>query len=438
MAIKTARAQINGQWYTLTYNPATLRWEAQLQITSSSIRQPGGYYNVTVEATNETGKTVTANGGTMPALRLVVQERVKPEIKIVSPSGKYVTDNRANIVLDVTDDDSGANMATFSLTVDGVQVTAGYTAITGGYRVTYAPPNPLAEGPHSITAQVTDFDGNTGYGAAEFTVDTIPPVLKAEAHHLIVDEAEIVIAGSASDASVPVRVKVKNGGFAADLGTTFSVTVPLNVGDNHIIFTATDAAGLETVSDVYAIRLVTDRTQNDVDRLLRLREAGWERMSAADRAWYTDTVCRGAYNAEDMNRVNRAMAYLSERYRGKGYSTGFVPQIIHHKVPIFSDKPDEEGYYVIIGWNEWDDGEWIEDDILNQFDPQETQKFLANVDAFNKMMPTGAAPPTPPDMDGFTYTEANNIETILVIADTFTQEMDVSAWYAGELMAGMA
>ena len=86
MAIQQVRAQINGQWYTLTLQ-ANGKYEASITAPgATSFNQPGGYYDVTVEATNTAGTTGTANAGTLDGLKLYVKETVAPVITILSPS----------------------------------------------------------------------------------------------------------------------------------------------------------------------------------------------------------------------------------------------------------------------------------------------------------------------------------------------------------------
>ena len=60
MAIKTVQAIINGVPTTLTLNSSTGKYEATITApTKSSYNQSGGYYNVTVKATDGTAKTGT-------------------------------------------------------------------------------------------------------------------------------------------------------------------------------------------------------------------------------------------------------------------------------------------------------------------------------------------------------------------------------------------
>ena len=73
---------INGQTYTLTYNSSSGAYEATLNAPQgSSYNLAGGYYPVSVSATDDAGNTATAdsNHSTLgSSLRLVVKEKVVP------------------------------------------------------------------------------------------------------------------------------------------------------------------------------------------------------------------------------------------------------------------------------------------------------------------------------------------------------------------------
>ena len=62
MAITQVRAQFNGQWYTLTYNEDARAYQTAITPDTFSGGQPDGYYDVTVEATNDSGVVVTTDG----------------------------------------------------------------------------------------------------------------------------------------------------------------------------------------------------------------------------------------------------------------------------------------------------------------------------------------------------------------------------------------
>lgn len=258
MAISQVRAQINGQWYTLTLQ-ANGRYEASITAPgATSFNQPGGYYNVTVEATNTAGTTGTADASTIDGLKLYVKEKVAPIITILSPSpGAYVSNNRQPVVFTITDEAGGSGVKLDSVVVklDGVTVSAGevtHSSISNGYSFTYTPAQAMGDGSRTVTVDATDNDGNAAaQKSTTFTVDTIPPTLNitSPSEGMITSTPTLTVSGQTNDAtSSPVTVKISLNG--ADQGTvtvggdgSFSKAVTLSEGANSIVVTATDAAG---------------------------------------------------------------------------------------------------------------------------------------------------------------------------------------------------
>lgn len=264
MSIKSARVQINGSWTALTYNSSTGKWEATITAPNvTSFNQSGGYYPVTLEATNDAGTTAaidTSDAALGETLRLVVKETVAPVITIASPTaGAALTSNKPSIVVRVTDETngSGVNTDTFKLTLDDNTYTRDssgmtMTSITNGYQFTFVPRTALADGSHTIKADCSDNDGNAAtQKTAKVTVDTTPPVLNVSTpeNGLITATAACIVRGTTNDAtSSPVTVTVKlntNSAVTAtvDSGGNFEKTITLAEGDNTIVITATDAAG---------------------------------------------------------------------------------------------------------------------------------------------------------------------------------------------------
>lgn len=258
MAIKQVRAQVNGQWYVLTLQ-ANGKYEASITAPgATSFNQPGGYYNVTVEATNTAGTAGTADAGTLDGLKLYVKETVPPVITILSPSGgAYVTNNKQPVVFTITDEAGGSGVKLDSVVVklDGAPVSAGevtHSAISNGYSFTYTPAQALGDGDHTVTVDATDNDGNAAtQKSTTFKVDTIPPVLNitSPTEGMITSTQSLTVSGTTNDAtSSPVTVKISLNG--ADQGAVtvggdgaFSKAVTLKEGANVIVVTATDAAG---------------------------------------------------------------------------------------------------------------------------------------------------------------------------------------------------
>ncbi|MBU5627700.1 hypothetical protein KQI82_12350 [Oscillibacter sp. MSJ-2] len=259
MAISQVRARINSTWHTLTYNSATGKYEATITAPgATSYHQSGGYYNVTVEATNDAGTTATADGSTLDGLKLVVKEKVAPVITILSPtSGAYVTNSKQPVVFNVVDESGGSGVDLSSLVVklDGAAVASSAiasTAIANGYSVTYTPVSALSDGPHTVQITCSDHDGNAAAAkSTTYTVDTVPPVLNVTAptDGLITNATALTVRGTTNDAtSSPVSVAIKLNGTdqgAVTVGSdgAFTKAVVLSEGSNTIVVTATDAAG---------------------------------------------------------------------------------------------------------------------------------------------------------------------------------------------------
>ena len=259
MAISQVRAQVNGTWHTLTYDSASGTYKATITAPgATSFHQTGGYYNVTVEATNTAGTVGTADASGVSGLRLVVKERVAPVITILSPSGgAYVSNSQQPVVFTVTDEagGSGVNLSSLVVTLDGTAVASSSissTAITNGYSVTYTPASALSDGSHTVTVNVSDNDGNAAtQKPTTFTVDTVPPTLNitSPVDGYLTANASLTISGTTNDiTSSPVVVKVSLNGAdqgAVSVGSNgaFTKAVTLANGSNTIVVTATDSAG---------------------------------------------------------------------------------------------------------------------------------------------------------------------------------------------------
>ncbi|WP_458412789.1 Ig-like domain-containing protein [Schinkia sp. CFF1] len=260
MAIQSVRATINGQTYALTYNGTTGKYEATLTApTITSFNKEGGYYGVTVEATDQAGN-VTTKDSTDTSYRLVVKEKVPPVISNLSPAASArVTTASPKITGTITDEvnGSGVDTSSFVLKVDGVAVNNAnvtFTPVTNGYNFSYQTSS-LAQGSHTFTVDCKDNDGNAAtQKSISFTVDTIAPSLNVTAptEGYITNQTSLPVSGTTSDAtSSPVTVSIKLNG--ADQGAVnvssgaFSKAITLSKeGSNSIEIKVTDSAGLST------------------------------------------------------------------------------------------------------------------------------------------------------------------------------------------------
>ena len=224
MAVKTIQTTLNGQTYNLTLNSSTGKYEATITAPStSSYKQSGHYYPMTITATDDAGNTTTVNTSTATigeSLKLVVKETTPPTVTVTSPTANQtLTNNKPTIAFTVTDSDSGVKSDTISVTIDGTKYTSGITktAITNGYSCTYVPGTALSDGSHTVSVSAADNDGNTKTtSSVTFKIDS------------------------------PVTLTINGESVTVTSSGTFSHVVTLTNGNNTITVVATDAAGKST------------------------------------------------------------------------------------------------------------------------------------------------------------------------------------------------
>ena len=127
--VKTVQAIINGQTYNLNFDDLSGKWQTTITAPSkSSYTQDEHYYPVQIKATDDAGN-VTEKDDTDSvlgeSLRLKVVEKNPPQISVTYPTnGAYINTATPQIQWTVTDDDSGVNPDTISLTIDsGTTIT---------------------------------------------------------------------------------------------------------------------------------------------------------------------------------------------------------------------------------------------------------------------------------------------------------------------------
>lgn len=152
------------------------------------------------------------------------------------------------------------------------------------------------------------------------------------------------------------------------------------------------------------LNLITDRTQADVDAVRTLAAKGWAKMSDTEKAAWTAGL-KGAYNAADLNRVGAAVAYVADRLADAGYHAPVAPK-----------------------------QDWQMQDIPT---PAQMQRYLADIGTIRAaltVMPS--TPDAPASMDKLTYTDANDIEQILLDVDALLTNASLAWYQSGEVYAG--
>lgn len=142
--------------------------------------------------------------------------------------------------------------------------------------------------------------------------------------------------------------------------------------------------------------LITDRTEQDVDRVNVLAAKAWQDMTEEERAEWLSPM-KGAYNYTDLNRVEEAVAYVAGRL-------------------------DEFGYlpYRPVTRN------WYAEDVPTEGN---LARYFSNVAMLRQAVAVWATTPVAPgSIDGFGANEANALEQILIDVDLILTRIS-QAWF---------
>lgn len=259
MAIASVKATINGMEYVLHYNSATGAYEASITApTTTSWGLTDHVYPISITAADQAGNKTTVDAADTEfgnALKLRVKETVKPQVVFLEPtSGAGLTNNSPVIKVRMTDSGSGIDLSSFWMKIDtGAAIGSEdcqVKSIANGYELSYTSASGLSDGSHTVTAQVSDNDGNTSEAVSiSFKVDTVPPTLVVTApdEGTYTNQAACEVAGTTNDVtSSPVVLTVNGETVSVDADGSFRTTVTLTEGENTITIVATDAVGKST------------------------------------------------------------------------------------------------------------------------------------------------------------------------------------------------
>lgn len=150
------------------------------------------------------------------------------------------------------------------------------------------------------------------------------------------------------------------------------------------------------------VTLITNRTQNHVDRLKKLLAKGWENLSNSEKTEYRGIAAYGAYNYTDLNRVESAVAELA----------GMLGLSLTTKT------------------------NWTVADIPTK---GEMERYLSNVITVYNACPNpiDQHPPLPTSMTKLSYVWANNIEeTLQIVYDTLGVTSELGVAVLGRMVLG--
>jgi RHS repeat-associated protein len=177
----------------------------------------------------------------------VYTDQVPPLLTRTSPpSGAFLNSNSPALSFGHSDNGIGVNPASLAVSrsgADNLFLPLGVHCTHAADASVCVPIDPLQEGYHSLIATIQDYAGNVSAPAtADFTVDTVPPVITVESpvDGLVTAEAVVPLAGELSEFSF---LTVNGHDVALDASHGFTDEIPLEPGANTIALVATDRAG---------------------------------------------------------------------------------------------------------------------------------------------------------------------------------------------------
>lgn len=150
--------------------------------------------------------------------------------------------------------------------------------------------------------------------------------------------------------------------------------------------------------------LITDRTEQDVDRVEVLAAKAWQDMTEEEHAEWLSPM-RGAYNYTDLNRVEEAVAYVAGRLVEFGYLRP-APEL---RVWSAEDIPTES-------------------DLFRYFGKVSTLREAITV--------WESTPNAPGSVVGFGANEANALEQILIDVDVVLTRISQAWFFSNDLYSG--
>lgn len=138
-----------------------------------------------------------------------------------------------------------------------------------------------------------------------------------------------------------------------------------------------------------SLSMVIERTSSDISALIALRTKIKNRTATPSEwtQWLNNS--KGAYNSADLNRVGDAIDYLANLLNGYGYLVSVTPKT-----------------------------DWVKSDT-----PREAQMFTYLNDLTAIKAKFYGTTPLPSTMDDLTYTDANNIEKLLLEIEEYINRM---------------
>ncbi|EOW9311926.1 Ig-like domain-containing protein, partial [Vibrio cholerae] len=200
-----------------------------------------GSYTVTATVTDPAGNTGTASDkGSVDVTAPVITVDAPDNTNDTTPTITGTTDAPAGSTVTLVVTDAGGNEQTLTATVQP----------DGSYSVEVT--TPLAEGPYTVTATVTDPAGNTGTATDDGSVDVTAPEVTVHAPDNTNDTTPTIIGTTDAPAGSTVTLVVTDADgneqtliatVQPDGSYSVDVTIPLAEGNYKVDASVTDPAG---------------------------------------------------------------------------------------------------------------------------------------------------------------------------------------------------
>ncbi|MHB8217454.1 MAG: carboxypeptidase regulatory-like domain-containing protein [Candidatus Sulfotelmatobacter sp.] len=219
--------------------PNTLTFSPSAPLMNNTI------YTVTVSGAVSFGGNIQTAAFTST---FVSPETIAPVLQLSAPlNGSYINSATPTITILLSDQLTGINAVSGTLTLDGQLVAASL----GSNSITFTPSTPLASGSHTISASVQNNAGVIGVVSGSFIVDTAPPsvatLIGITAGQVL--KGQIAVSASATDSiSGIAKINLLVDGVVQlvltppNFSATFN-TVPLPDGPHNFSVQAVNNAG---------------------------------------------------------------------------------------------------------------------------------------------------------------------------------------------------
>ncbi|MBI4355825.1 MAG: VCBS repeat-containing protein, partial [Candidatus Omnitrophica bacterium] len=213
-------------------------------------------FPVTLSTSNTLSVELRSKPGGSLTGEIVGIDAGRPTVDILTPADGAVSNTESVAVqMSLTDDIAGLNPATFHVTVNGVDHTAAFPALSPTLTSIASGMVTLSEGDNTIQVSVEDQAGNAAQDTAAVTVVTgnRPPILAPIGNRTVPLGSSLQLTVVASDPDHdPVTLSVSplplppNATFNAKTGRFAFTPAPDQIGSFQLLFTASDGAFTDT------------------------------------------------------------------------------------------------------------------------------------------------------------------------------------------------